>query len=185
MNDRTRQDRGDMSMSRDRAQQQQQQQQQQMTRQRGQQGNMQQQGDQPYSFARQGVLYDPWGQPQGVYYEEWTVSGPFTGMGPDGYQRSDERIMEDVCDRLTQHGRLDARDVHVDVKDGEVTLTGHVHSRQEKRMAEDTVESVAGVEDVHNDLRIDRHDEQEHQRQMQQQKQGQQQQQGQARKSGM
>src|SRR5882672_12103971 len=34
--------------------------------------------------------------------------GPYVGYGPRGYQRTDERIHEDVCERLTAHGALDA-----------------------------------------------------------------------------
>ena len=81
-------------------------------------------------------------------------TGPYSGIGPKGYQRSDDRIFEDVCERLTQHGRIDARDLEVNVKDGEVTLTGFVDSRQTKRMAEQVADQIQGVKDVHNELRI-------------------------------
>ncbi len=124
--------------------------------QRQQQGSNRMQQGQPYGFSRQGVIYDAWGQPTGVYYEEWTVSGPYTGTGPEGYHRPDDRIMEDVCDRLTQHGRLDARNIQVEVNNGEVTLKGMVDSRQARRMAEDTADSVPGVQDVHNELKVQR-----------------------------
>jgi hypothetical protein len=59
-----------------------------------------------------------------------------------------------VCERLTQHGQLDASNIQIDVKDGEVTLRGSVDQRQAKRMAEDAAESVSGVRDVRNDLRV-------------------------------
>jgi hypothetical protein len=91
---------------------------------------------------------------------DWRRPGPYTGMGPEGYHRSDERIKEDVSERLTRHGQLDARGIHVDVQNGEVTLTGEVDSRQSKREAERVADSVHGVSDVHNQIKINpaRHD---------------------------
>ncbi len=80
--------------------------------------------------------------------------GPHRGKGPRGYQRSDERIMDEVCGLLTQHGYIDARDIEVSVQQGEVTLKGTVDSRMTKRMAEDVADSVYGVTDVHNELHI-------------------------------
>ncbi len=88
------------------------------------------------------------------YVEEWYIPGPFTGVGPTSYHRSDENILEDVCERLMQHGLVDARNMRVEVQNGEVTLDGTVNSRREKRMAEDTAKSVTGVNDVHNRLRV-------------------------------
>jgi hypothetical protein len=55
--------------------------------------------------------------------------GEFTGRGPRGYQRSDERIKEEVCERLTRHGQVDASDVEVRVEAGEVTVQGSVPTR--------------------------------------------------------
>ncbi len=81
--------------------------------------------------------------------------GRYSGVGPRGYQRSDERIREDVNDRLTWHGQIDASEVMVDVKDGVVTLSGSVNNRREKRLAEDIVDSVPGVTDVQNNLRVE------------------------------
>jgi hypothetical protein len=82
------------------------------------------------------------------------MEGPHTGRGPRNSYRSDERIRDDACDRLTRHGGIDASDIEVDVAQGEVTLRGTVDSRAQKRMAEDVVESVPGVRDVHNQLRV-------------------------------
>lgn len=79
--------------------------------------------------------------------------GPHVGKGPHNYARSDERIYEVVCERMTQHGWLDAHDINLEVKDGEVTLTGSVSDRRAKRLAEDIVDSVYGVKDVHNRLK--------------------------------
>jgi len=85
--------------------------------------------------------------------EAWNGSGPFVGRGPRHYRRSDERIREDVCERLTQDGYLDASDIEVDVRDAEVILRGSVDSRRSKRRAEDMAEDVFGVRDVRNELR--------------------------------
>jgi osmotically-inducible protein OsmY len=89
-----------------------------------------------------------------TYTEVWLIPGPHAGRGPRGYQRSSQRIEEDVCERLSQHGLLDASDIQVKIADGEVTLTGTVGSRQEKRMAEDALDSISGIKDVHNQLRV-------------------------------
>ncbi len=82
------------------------------------------------------------------------TAGPYRGMGPRSYVRSDQQIYEDVCERMTQDGDLDARDIEVAVKNGEVTLNGEVPDRRAKRLAEDISDSVSGVQDVHNRLQI-------------------------------
>lgn len=79
--------------------------------------------------------------------------GPYHGRGPRGYQRDDNRIMEDVCEALTHHGHIDASDVEVEVKGGEVWLRGMVETRVQKRAAEDVAMDVSGVLDVHNELK--------------------------------
>lgn len=89
--------------------------------------------------------------------EGWRVPGPYAGKGPRGYQRSDERIREELNDRLTAHGLIDATDVECRVQNGEVTLTGFVDSRAAKRAAEDVAEDIHGVREVNNQLRIRSH----------------------------
>jgi osmotically-inducible protein OsmY len=76
------------------------------------------------------------------------------GRGPRGYTRSDERIREDVCDRLSQDRRVDASDIDVKVSSGEVNLTGQVDSRMARRRAEDCAETISGVRHVQNNLRV-------------------------------
>ncbi|MBX5493292.1 MAG: BON domain-containing protein [Chloroflexi bacterium] len=101
-----------------------------------------------------GAMASTWG-----YQVDWTRPGPFTGYGPRGYRRSDERIREEVCERLMLHGELDARDIEVRVDDGEVTLSGRVDSRFAKRLAEDIADTVVGVRNVHNQLRVEQRQE--------------------------
>jgi hypothetical protein len=80
--------------------------------------------------------------------------GRFTGRGPKNYTRSDDRIREDVSDRLEQHGEIDATEIEVRVETAEVILEGTVPDRRTKRLAEDVVEDTPGVKQVHNRLRI-------------------------------
>jgi hypothetical protein len=81
-------------------------------------------------------------------------AGQHRGRGPKGYQRSDARILEDVNDRLTEDPHVDASEIDVRVENREVTLSGMVNSRFEKRHAEDITEAVSGVTHVQNNLRI-------------------------------
>jgi hypothetical protein len=117
-----------------------------------------------------------WSSGAGMGHEDWNRFGPgdmsqnwgrraSDGQGqashwneqrnrwPKSYKRSDERIKDDVHEELIRHGRIDASDIEVQVKEGEVTLTGQVASRQDKRVAEELAERVLGVHDVQNQLR--------------------------------
>jgi hypothetical protein len=80
--------------------------------------------------------------------------GPYRGKGPKGYTRSDERIREDVNDRLNDDSNVDASDIDVSVKNCEVTLTGTVKNRWEKRRAEDLAEAISGVKNVENRIKV-------------------------------
>ena len=75
------------------------------------------------------------------------------GLGPKNYARTDDRIREDVCELLTQDPDVDASEVTVEVKDGQVILTGTVDSRDAKWLAEDIAEAVSGVKNVVNKLK--------------------------------
>jgi osmotically-inducible protein OsmY len=91
---------------------------------------------------------------RGSFGEQEKQRGQFAGRGPKGYKRSDDRIREDVNEALTRNPDIDASDIEVKVESGEVTLTGTVDSRQNKRLAEDLAEDCSGVHEVHNQLRI-------------------------------
>jgi osmotically-inducible protein OsmY len=75
------------------------------------------------------------------------------------FERSDERIREEVCSRICEHPAVDTSEMRVMVEHGEVTLEGSVDDRFEKRLAEDLAASVPGVQDVHNRLRTNGHHE--------------------------
>jgi osmotically-inducible protein OsmY len=76
------------------------------------------------------------------------------GRGPKNYTRSDDRIREDVSDQLTDDPLIDASDIDVNVGNQEVTLSGTVASRNERRLAEEVAEQVSGVKYVQNNLRV-------------------------------
>lgn len=84
-------------------------------------------------------------------YEEYRGA---RGLGPKGYKRSDERISDDVHQRLADDAWLDASNINVSVSGGEVTLSGTVDSREAKHRAERIVEDLSGVGHVQNNIRV-------------------------------
>jgi hypothetical protein len=80
----------------------------------------------------------------------------YEGRGPKGWRRSDESIRDDACEALYRSWEVDASDIEVDVKEGCIYLRGTVSDRQQKKSAERVVENLQAVEDVHNELRIDK-----------------------------
>jgi hypothetical protein len=95
--------------------------------------------------------------PRGYPYPDVATAarrGQFFGRGPKGYRRSDERIREEISDRLMVHPDVDASEIEVHVANGIVTLTGIVDNRHEKRLAEYVAEDALGVDDVDNRLKV-------------------------------
>ena len=82
-------------------------------------------------------------------------AGSHRGRGPRDYVRPDDRIVDDVIDRLTDAPHIDASEILVMVENGEVTLTGNVPERLMKREAENLAAEASGVRDVHNRIRVD------------------------------
>ncbi|HEU4620812.1 MAG TPA: BON domain-containing protein [Burkholderiaceae bacterium] len=76
--------------------------------------------------------------------------------GPKGYQRSDERLREEICERLLHEHRVDVEDVSVRVESARVTLEGSVPERRMRYLIEDIVDDVHGVQDIENHLRVGR-----------------------------
>lgn len=75
------------------------------------------------------------------------------GKGPRAHNRNDDRIMDEICEKLTHHPFIDASLIDVKVQNGDVTLTGDVQDRQMKHLAEDVAAEVTGVREIHNSLR--------------------------------
>lgn len=87
-------------------------------------------------------------------YGRQSARGRFSGLGPKGWKRSDERVLEDVQQALEDHGEIDASEIEVKCQNGEIVLSGSVCDRRTKRLAEDAAEDVTGVKDVRNELRV-------------------------------
>ncbi|MEW5853192.1 MAG: BON domain-containing protein [Myxococcota bacterium] len=73
-----------------------------------------------------------------------------TGMAP----RRPHRLRDNVIHTLARHPLLDARGITVSLRDGVLTLEGHVPDRESRRVAEDVALAVDGVVDVVNRLRV-------------------------------
>jgi hypothetical protein len=108
-------------------------------------------------YAAQGVWTDPadW-TPEA---EDEAARGPWReivshrGRGPKGYLRSDERLLETICERLTDDPRIDASDIEVEVRDQVVTLRGSIDQRRTKYAVEELVERC-GAREINNELRV-------------------------------
>jgi osmotically-inducible protein OsmY len=140
----------------------------------GQAGWYREEGRPPYGYGQSSGYYGQgYGQGPSQRQRAWDTSAseferfgtrqPFgsgaaethIGKGPKGYRRSDERIQEELSDRLTADPQIDASEISVTVRQGEVTLEGSVSERSMKRAAEDLAEDVHGVQEVHNRLRVE------------------------------
>lgn len=107
-------------------------------------------GREDYEVRRRGAtevggMQDPESRPR---------PGSHKGKGPRNYQRRDDRILEDFNDRLCDNPYIDASEIDVSVADGNVVLSGSVDDRESKRLAEDIGDSVSGVRNVENRLKV-------------------------------
>lgn len=94
------------------------------------------------------------GQATGSYQSGMEGQRSYRGLGPQTYKRSDDRIRDDVCERLTDDAGIDASNITIDVNQGAVTLSGTVPERHMRYAAEDLVDDALGVESINNQLRV-------------------------------
>jgi osmotically-inducible protein OsmY len=76
--------------------------------------------------------------------------------GPKKWQRSDERIHDDVCVMLAEDPWVDASDLEVVVHHREVTLTGTVSDAGQRARAVAIAEAARGVIEVVSRIRVRR-----------------------------
>jgi uncharacterized protein (DUF2267 family) len=111
--------------------------------------------DQPYTQPIIGI------RPGGLHEDAGPGSGarfgsevPVEFRRPKHYTRSDERVLEEVCEALGRLEQLDLSDVEIGVRQGEVTLTGTVPERVMKYQIEMECERIPFVQEIHDQLRV-------------------------------
>ncbi|HEY9398155.1 MAG TPA: BON domain-containing protein, partial [Burkholderiales bacterium] len=104
------------------------------------------QGDMGTSTGQSGQSWGNWGQSG--------VMGRSQHRGPKGYQRSDERLKEEICERLITRWDIDSSEVSVEVQGGKVTLEGTVPDRRMRHQIEDLIDDCHGVQDIENRVRV-------------------------------
>jgi hypothetical protein len=95
-----------------------------------------------------------WGEAQDAAEREEEPGPPKAASAPRPRRRPDATLAHEIHEILTQDPELDATEIQVEVERGAVTLTGVVDSREAKLLAEELVESVTGVREVHNGLTV-------------------------------
>lgn len=108
-------------------------------------------------YAREGAWSDEsdWNPEQQSPEQQSYRQESYRGRGPTGYTRSDERLREIICERLTDDPHIDASEIEVDVQGQRVTLRGSVSDRRTKYEVEELVER-AGAREIENQLRVSR-----------------------------
>lgn len=82
--------------------------------------------------------------------------GDEVSTGPKNWQRSDERIHDEVCMMLAEDDWVDARELEVIVHHREVTLSGSVPDPRQRARAVAIAEAARGVVEVVSRVRVRR-----------------------------
>ena len=77
-------------------------------------------------------------------------------IGPSAAEvyRSDQQLKNEIEDLLNASDEVDAEDIHVNVQQGNVTLSGTVGSQQQKIIAECVASDALGVVSISNELEV-------------------------------
>ena len=93
------------------------------------------------------------------------ITGWFSYYSQTGIEKSKNDVLSGddsllfvtkLVDLLSNNADLDASEVEVHVEGGEVTLSGTVDSRDARWLTEDLVNSVSGVREVYNQIKVAR-----------------------------
>jgi osmotically-inducible protein OsmY len=78
--------------------------------------------------------------------------------GSRARRRPDESLAQEIREILTKDPELEVTEMAVEVEGGAVTISGVVDDSDARLLAEELVESLSGVREVHNRLRVERQD---------------------------
>jgi hypothetical protein len=109
-------------------------------------------GEGGHSTLGGGVYPDEGQSEDAPRYGDW----PKHSSSARGRRRPDQNLARELREILTKDPELNATDITVEVEGGAVRLGGVVDSLDAKLLAEELVESVTGVREVHNELRVAR-----------------------------
>lgn len=107
--------------------------------------------DERQGQRRYGSLY---GSEEQHLEEQYRAPQQRYRSGPKGYTRSDDRLREEISERLMMADSIDSSDVTIVVKEAKVTLEGSVPNRRMKHAIEDLADQCPGVQDVDNRIRV-------------------------------
>ena len=68
--------------------------------------------------------------------------------------KTKDQISSEIEDALERQAEREAKEIHIDVQDGRVSLSGVVHSWAEKKAVIAAARGASGVKRVDNELRI-------------------------------
>lgn len=100
------------------------------------------------------------GENEAVLEQQFNVQPDFSGIGPKGYKRTDERLQDEVCDLLAKDRNIDASNLFVAVENGIVKLAGTVPKREDRYLVERAVDGIWGIVDIENGIKVGRKDNQ-------------------------
>ena len=78
----------------------------------------------------------------------------YSGVGPKNYRRSDESILEHIASMLTWSPDVDASELTIAVKDGNVIIAGTVPDRSMIYLVDDLMDEVHGVQNFDNHVKL-------------------------------
>ena len=97
-----------------------------------------------------------WGEEQFVAERREEQGRRQANSGPRSRRKSDESLRQEIREILTADSELEATEIEIEVEGGAVTLRGAVVDSDARLLAEELVDSLAGVREVHNRLRVER-----------------------------